>query len=57
MMSAARALRDQRVPAPGSNPRSFLVRSTSVVLAPGESWVDGAKARVLVRAGDQLTLV
>jgi len=57
LMAAARALRDQRTPAPGSNPRSFLVRSTSVVLAPGESWIEGARARVLVRAGDQLTLV
>jgi hypothetical protein len=57
MMTAARALRDHRTPAPGANPRSFLVRSTSVVLAPGESWVDGATARVLVRAGDTLTLV
>ena len=57
MMTAARALREHGTPAPGANPRSFLVRSTSVVLAPGESWVDGARARVLVRAGDQLTLV
>lgn len=56
LMSAARALRDHGTPAPGGNPRSFLVRSTSVVLAPGESWVDGARGRVLVRAGDQLTL-
>jgi hypothetical protein len=55
-MTAARALRDHGTPAPGGNPRSFLVRSTSVVLAPGESWVDGARGRVLVRAGDQLTL-
>ena len=57
MMAAARALRDHGTPAPGSNPRSFLVRSTSVVLAPGESWVEGARARMLVHEGDRLTLV
>ncbi len=56
MMTAARALRDHGTPAPGANPRSFLVRSASVVLAPGESWVQGAMARMVVRAGDQLTL-
>jgi hypothetical protein len=56
MMTAARALRDHGAPAPGANPRSFLVRSTSVVLAPGASWVEGAMARMVVRAGDQLTL-
>jgi hypothetical protein len=57
MMSAARALQDHGTPAPGANPRSFLVRSTSVVLAPGENWVEGAMARMVVKAGDQLTLV
>ena len=57
MMAAARALYDHGTPAPGGNPRSFLVRSTSVVLAPGENWVDGAMARMVVKAGDQLTLV
>ena len=56
MMTAARALRDHGTPAPGANPRSFLVRSTSVVLAPGESWIEGAMARMVVKAGDQLTL-
>jgi hypothetical protein len=56
MMTAARALHDHGTPAPGSNPRSFLVRSTSVVLAPGESWVEGAMSRMVVKAGDQLTL-
>ena len=56
MMTAARALRDHGTPAPGANPGSFLVRSTSVVLAPGESWIEGAMARMVVRAGDQLTL-
>jgi len=57
LMEAARALRAHGTPAPGGNPRSFLVRSTSVVLAPGESWVEGARARMLVREGDRLTFV
>jgi hypothetical protein len=56
MMTAARALRDHGTPAPGANPGSFLVRSTSVVLAPGESWIEGAMAKMVVRAGGQLTL-
>jgi hypothetical protein len=56
LSAAARALRERGAPAPGANPRSFLVRSTSVVLAPGESWIEGAMARMVVRAGDQLTL-
>jgi hypothetical protein len=55
-MAAARALRDDATPPPGANPRSFLVRSASVVLAPGASWIEGAMPRVVVRAGDQLTL-
>ncbi len=29
---------------------------TAVVLAPGESWVDGARPRMVVRPGDQLSL-
>jgi hypothetical protein len=56
MMAAARALREHGTPAPGANPRSFLVRSASVVLDPGESWIEGAMTRMVVRAGDQLTL-
>jgi hypothetical protein len=56
MITAARALRDHGTPAPGANPRSFLVRSASVVLAPGESWIEGGMARMVVKAGDQLTL-
>ena len=56
MITAARALRDHGTAAPGANPRSFLVRSTSVVLAPGESWIEGGMARMVVKAGDQLTL-
>jgi hypothetical protein len=54
-MTAARALRDHGTPAPGRDPRSFHVRSTSVVLAPGADWVEGAKPRVVAEPGRQLT--
>jgi hypothetical protein len=56
MLAAARALRERGTPAPGANPRSFLVRSASVVLPPGANWVEGAMARMVVRPGDHLTL-
>jgi phenylpropionate dioxygenase-like ring-hydroxylating dioxygenase large terminal subunit len=57
MMSAARALREPGVRAPGLDGTSFLVRSASAVLAPGADWVEGAKARILVRPGQSLTVV
>jgi hypothetical protein len=50
MMTAARALREHGTAAPGANPRSFLVRSASVVLAPGESWIAGGMPRMVGRA-------
>jgi phenylpropionate dioxygenase-like ring-hydroxylating dioxygenase large terminal subunit len=56
LMAAARALRDQGTPAPAGDPRSFLVRSASVVLKPGESWFDGAMSRMVVTPGSHLTL-
>jgi len=56
LMTAARALRDQGTPAPAGDPRSFLVRSASVVLKPGESWFDGAMSRMVVTPGSHLTL-
>ena len=56
LMNAARALRDQGAPAPGRDPQSFHVRSASVVLPPGASWVEGALSRVMARPGRQLTL-
>jgi phthalate 4,5-dioxygenase len=56
LMSAARALRDHGTPAPGRDPRSFHVRSTSVVLAPGANWIEGAMPRVMAESGRQLTL-
>jgi phthalate 4,5-dioxygenase oxygenase subunit len=56
LLSAARALRDQQVAPPPGNPESFLVRSASVVLPPGASWVEGALPRVMVKPNSQLTL-
>jgi phthalate 4,5-dioxygenase len=57
LMNAARALRDHGVAAPGRDPRSFHVRSASVVLPPGTSWVDGALSRLMATSGRQLTRV
>ena len=56
LLGAARALFERGAPAPGRNPESFLVRSASVLLPPGASWVDGALARIVVKPGGQLTL-
>jgi hypothetical protein len=56
LTSAARALRDRKTPAPGGDPESFHVRSASVVLPPGASWVDGALPRVMAKPGRQLVL-
>jgi len=56
LVNAARALAERGAPAPGRDPASFLVRSTSVLLPPGASWVDGATPRVMVTPGRQLTL-
>ena len=56
LMSAARALRDRGTPAPGPDPQSFHVRSASVVLPPGTSWIEGAMPRVMAKPGRQLTL-
>lgn len=55
LMSAAKALREEGTPAPGRDPDCFLVRSASVVLAAGESWVDGAMSRIVSRPGRRLT--
>jgi hypothetical protein len=56
LMNAARALRDHGTPAPEPDPRSFHVRSASVVLAPGASWIEGAMPRVMAKPGRRLTL-
>jgi len=57
LMSAARGLRERGAPAPGADrPASFLVRSASVVLPPGASWVEAARPLVVVRPGQTLTL-
>jgi hypothetical protein len=55
-MNAARALHERGEAAPGGDPRSFCVRSASVVLKPDEDWVAAARPLVLVRAGQTLTL-
>ena len=48
----------ERSPEPGADrPASFLVRSASVVLPPGASWVEAAKPLIAVRPGQTLTLV
>jgi phenylpropionate dioxygenase-like ring-hydroxylating dioxygenase large terminal subunit len=56
LLTAARALRERDAPAPGRNPRSFLVRSASIVLPPGRDWVEAVTPLVLVRADQTLTL-
>jgi phthalate 4,5-dioxygenase oxygenase subunit len=57
LIGAARALRDQDARPPGLDPAAFLVRSASAVLEPGANWMEGAKARIIVRPGQSLTLV
>ena len=56
LMSAARALREQGEPAPGGDPRSFCVRSASLVLAPDADWVAAARPLIFVRDDQKLTL-
>jgi phenylpropionate dioxygenase-like ring-hydroxylating dioxygenase large terminal subunit len=55
LINAARALHERGEPAPGRDPRSFCVRSASLVLRPGEDWVAAARPFVLVRDGQTLT--
>jgi hypothetical protein len=57
LMAAARALRERAEQPPGLEAASFLVRSASALLPPGAGWVEGAKARLVVRPGQSLTLV
>jgi hypothetical protein len=56
LMSAARALRERGAAAPGGDPRSFCVRSASLVLKPDEDWVAAAHPLVVVRDGQTLIL-
>jgi len=57
LMNAARALRERGTPAPGVDvPKSFFVRSTSIVLPAGAPWLDAARPFVLARPGQSLTL-
>jgi phthalate 4,5-dioxygenase oxygenase subunit len=55
LLAAARALRDGGVP-PRHAPGAFLVRSASVVLPPGGSWIEAATPRIVTRPGAQLSL-
>jgi phenylpropionate dioxygenase-like ring-hydroxylating dioxygenase large terminal subunit len=55
LMAAARTLRDQGATPPGLEPSSFLVRSASAVLSPGDSWIEGARDQLVVRPGHALT--
>jgi hypothetical protein len=55
LMNAARALRERGEAAPGADPRSYCVRSASVVLAPDADWVAAARPLVLVRDDQTLT--
>ena len=42
--------------APGVDvPKSFFVRSTSIVLPPGAPWVEAVKPLVVARPGQSLT--
>jgi phenylpropionate dioxygenase-like ring-hydroxylating dioxygenase large terminal subunit len=51
LLTAARALRERGAPVPGADPASFLVRSASVILPPGEDWV--AAATTLMIGGSE----
>src|SRR5262245_3070656 len=57
LIGAARALYESGTPPPGGDPRSFLVRSASVVLAAGAPWLPAATPRMVVTPGARLTLV
>ena len=52
-----RAPRAGRARARAGDPRSFRVRSASIVLEPGESWFDRAMPRMVVTPGAKLALV
>ncbi|HXU89153.1 MAG TPA: Rieske 2Fe-2S domain-containing protein [Methylomirabilota bacterium] len=56
LMNAARALRDHAEPPPGADPRSFCVRSASLVLAPDADWVAASRSLIFVRDDQKLTL-
>ncbi len=48
LISAARALRDEGATPPGVDiPEAYAVRSASVVLPEGESWLEGTKAALV----------
>jgi phenylpropionate dioxygenase-like ring-hydroxylating dioxygenase large terminal subunit len=57
LLAAARALHDHDAPAPGQDPEAFRVRSASVVVPPGESWVEAAMPRLVPEPGGRVMLV
>jgi phthalate 4,5-dioxygenase oxygenase subunit len=58
LMAAARALRDRGTPAPGiDRPRSFCVRSASIVLPAGAPWIEAVRPLIVPGADQGLTLV
>ena len=58
LMSAARALRERGTAPPGQHDAaSFNVRSASVILPPGENWVEAARDLIAPRPGQPLTVV
>jgi hypothetical protein len=57
LMTAARELRDRGTPAPGVDaPKSFRVRSTSIVLPAGAPWVAAVRPLVVARPDQSLTV-
>jgi phthalate 4,5-dioxygenase len=56
LMGAALDLRDRGTPPPGLDPSSFLVRSTSAILAPGDDWVEAVRGRTAVPRDRPLSL-
>jgi len=56
LMDLAKALHERGQAPAEANPESFCVRSTSFLLPPGADWVEGARARVVVKPGGQLIL-
>jgi hypothetical protein len=55
-MGLAKTLYEGGTPPAEASPESFCVRSTSFLLPAGADWVEGAKARVVVKPGGHLTL-
>jgi len=57
LMTAARAPRGRGTPPSAVDPAAFCVRSASVILPAGASWVEAATPLIVVRPGQSLTVV